>query len=101
MHRAAGDNHSPCRHTGAPRDAERVVSTQSNPAAFGEKVQPQEAPRACIVKQDASQLRSGGSKLWGLGVRLQGPKETARLSELPTLLTASTQHELLFLCLLR
>ena len=99
MRRAAGDNHSPCRHTGTPR-VDRMVSTQSNLAAFGEKVQPQETPRACIVKQDASQLRSGGSKRWGLGVRLQVPKEAARLSQLLTLPTASTQHELVFLCLL-
>ena len=100
MHRAAGDNHSPCRHTGAPRDVERVVSAQSNLAAFGKKVQPQETPRACIMKQDASQLWAGRSKHWGLGVRLRVPKEAARLSQLLTLPTASTQHGLVFLCLL-
>lgn len=86
--------------TGAPRDVERVVSAPSNPAAFGKKVQPQETPRACIKKQDASQLRAGGSKRWSLGVRLRVPKEAAGLSQLLTLLTTSTQHGLVFLLLL-
>lgn len=102
LHRGSwwGSNHSPCRHTGHRGMWKGGFYPEQPCSLWGERCNHQETPRACIMKQDASQLRSGGSKLWGLGVRLQVPRRQQGFHSSWHSWQESTQHKLVFPLLL-